>query len=197
MVNARGWAGARCDLTVIPMQGWSRDMLWGDTLLRWIPTSPNIPRVDSVFGYLVTGMVGELSGVDTGVGGRAPFESITASGLNAQSFTRNLNSQGLSGIVFRPIDRGRKQGCYFTMSRNPETNLTAVGVYLLSEINRASRSSVFRRSSRSKLDLFFKIYGSSSIRSDIERGVSPSRIVAAWRDNESRFRAARQPYLLY
>ncbi|HJT79826.1 MAG TPA: DUF1343 domain-containing protein [Chthoniobacterales bacterium] len=196
MVNARGWAGARCDLTVVPMRGWSRDMLWGDTLLRWVPPSPNIPRVDSVFGYLVTGIVGELSAVDTGVGGRAPFESITAAGINAESFTRNLNSLGLAGIQFRPIHRGRGGGCYFSMSRNPETNLTGVGVYLLAEIHRANRS-IFRKSSRSKLELFFKIYGSSSIRSEIERGVSASRIVASWRDNEARFRAARAPYLLY
>src|SRR3989440_1894944 len=44
MVNAKGWAGAHCDLTVVPMHGWSRDMIWGDDLLRWIPTSPNIPH---------------------------------------------------------------------------------------------------------------------------------------------------------
>ena len=197
MVNAKGWAGAHCDLTVVPMRGWSRDMLWGDTLLRWIPPSPNIPRVDSVFGYVVTGTLGELSGVDTGVGGRAPFESVSATGVNAQTFTRNLNSLGLSGIQFRPLSRGRSQGCYFSMARNPETNLTAVGVYMLAEINRASRNSIFRKSSRSKLDLFFKVYGSASIRSEMERGVSPSRIVASWRDNEARFRAARAPYLLY
>jgi uncharacterized protein YbbC (DUF1343 family) len=197
MVNAKGWAGARCDLTVIPMHGWSRDMLWGDTLLRWIPTSPNIPRVDSVFGYAVTGIAGELAGVETGVGGRAPFESMTSSWGNADSFTRNLNSLGLSGINFHPISRGRQQGAYFTLSRNPETNLTGAGVYMLAEINKASRGAVFRKSSRSKLDIFFKIYGSTSIRSDLERGVPPSKIVASWRDNEARFRAARAPYLLY
>lgn len=149
--------------------------------------------MESTFAYVVTGVAGELAGIETGVGGRAPFQMISASWLNADSFTRYLNSLGLSGISFH----SRQKGCYFTLSRNPETNLTAVGVYMLSEINRASRGAVFRRTSGSKLDIFFKIYGSSSIRSQLQNGVSPSKIVASWRDNESRFRAARAPYLLY
>jgi len=197
MVNAKGWAGARCDLTVVPMHGWSRDMLWGDTLLRWIPTSPNIPRVNSCFGYVVTGIPGELTGVETGVGGQAPFESISSSSVNAESFTRYLNSLNLSGIAFHPLQRGRQQGCYFTLSRNPDTNLTAVGVYMLAEINRSAGKSVFRQTSGSKLDIFFKIYGSASIRSQLESGVSPAKIVASWQANESNFRRARAPYLLY
>ncbi|HEY4281889.1 MAG TPA: DUF1343 domain-containing protein, partial [Chthoniobacterales bacterium] len=143
MVNSKGWVGAHCELTVVPMTGWSRDMIWGDTLLRWIPTSPNIPRVSSCFGYAVTGIAGELTGVETGVGGPAPFEMISASWLNAESFTHYLNSLGLSGINFRPMHRGRQQGCYFTLSRIPDTNLTGVGVYMLAEINRQSGNRVF------------------------------------------------------
>ena len=197
MVNAKGWAGAHCDLTVVPMHGWSRDMTWGDTLLRWIPTSPNIPHAGSCFAYLVTGMAGELAGVETGVGGQAPFEMISASWLNADSFTRYLSSQGFSGISFHALNRGRQHGCYFTLTRNPDTNLTGVGVYMLSEINRSSGGRVFRGSSHSKLDIFYKVYGSTSIRSQLEAGVSPARIVASWQGNEASFRRARAPYLLY
>jgi uncharacterized protein YbbC (DUF1343 family) len=197
MVNAKGWAGAHCDLTVVQMHGWSRDMTWGDTLLRWIPTSPNIPHAGSCFAYVVTGMPGELTGVETGVGGPAPFEMISTSWLNAENFTHYLNALGLSGISFRPYSRGRQQGCYFTLSRNPEANLTAVGVYMLSEISRTSEGSVFGRTSHSKLDIFYKVYGSTSIRSQLERGVSPAKIVASWEGNQAGFRRARAPYLLY
>jgi uncharacterized protein YbbC (DUF1343 family) len=72
MVNAKGWAGAHSDLTVIAMHGWGRGTTWGDTLLRPVPTSPNIPHAGSAFAYVVTGMAGELAGVETGVGGHAP-----------------------------------------------------------------------------------------------------------------------------
>ena len=197
MVNSKGWAGGRCDLTVIPMHGWSRDMMWGDTLLRWIPTSPNVPRAGSCSAYVVTGIAGELTGIETGVGGPAPFEMISTSWINADSFTRYLNSLGLRDISFHPFSRGRQQGSYFTLSRDPETNLTGVGIYMLAEINRASGETVFRQTGRSKLDIFFKIYGSSSIRSQLERGVSPAKIVASWQVNEASFRRARTPYLLY
>jgi hypothetical protein len=156
MVNAKGWAGAHCDLTVIQMQGWSRGMTWGDTVLRWVPTWPNIPHADSAFAYVVTGMAGELAGVETGVAGHARFEMISASWLNADSFTRYLNSLDLPGVAFHAMRQGRQQGCYFTLSRNPEADLTAVGIYMVSELNRTSGNNLFRRSSRSKLDLFFK-----------------------------------------
>jgi uncharacterized protein YbbC (DUF1343 family) len=197
MVNAKGWAGSRCDLTVVPMRGWSRDMHWGDTFLRWVPTSPNIPRADSPFSYVVTGMAGELTGVETGVGGSAPFQSISTSWLDAEGFTQYLNSIEAPGVSFHPWHRGRQHGCYFTLSREPEANLTGLGIYMLAEINRRSNNNLFRRTSRSKLDIFFKIYGSSSIRSELERGVSPARIVASWQSNVSNFRRARAPYLLY
>ena len=197
MVNARGWAGAHCDLTVIPMHGWSRDMTWGDTLLRWVPTSPNIPHAGSCFAYVVTGMAGELAGVETGVGGHAPFEMISSSWTDADSFTRYLSSQGFSGVSFHALNRGRQHGCYFTLTRNPDTNLTGVGVYMLSEISRASGGRVFRGSSHSKLDIFYKVYGSTSIRSQLEAAVPPAKIVTAWQGNEASFRRARAPYLLY
>ena len=49
MANAEGWTGRRCRLTVVPMSGWQRGMTWNDTGLRWIPTSPNIPKSNAGF----------------------------------------------------------------------------------------------------------------------------------------------------
>jgi uncharacterized protein YbbC (DUF1343 family) len=66
---------------------------------------------------------------------------------------------------------------------------------MLAEMNRYSN--LFRRTPRSKLDIFYKVYGSASIRSQIERGVSPERIVASWQGNVQSFRREREPYLLY
>ncbi len=36
-LNATGQAGAKADLTVVPMDGWSRDMLFEDTGMPWVP----------------------------------------------------------------------------------------------------------------------------------------------------------------
>ena len=45
-------------------------MVWEDTGLRWIPTSPNIPTIGAARGYTATGFLGEI-GIETGLGGPA------------------------------------------------------------------------------------------------------------------------------
>ncbi len=197
MANERGWIHGHCNLTVVPMRGWSRSMTWNDTGLHWIPTSPNIPYATTPFYYVVTGMVGELNGAETGVGGRAPFEVIAANWVNAPDFTRYLRSLDLSGVIFTEFDHGHVHGSSMHISPSTPTNLTGLGIYMLAELNRASGSNLFRRSNHSKLDIFFKCYGSASIRSQVERGLSPARIVASWQSNVASFRTARAPYLLY
>jgi uncharacterized protein YbbC (DUF1343 family) len=172
-------------------------MTWNDTGLHWIPTSPNIPYATTPFYYVVTGMVGELNGAETGVGGRAPFEVIAANWVNAPDFTRYLRSLDLSGVIFTEFDHGHVHGSSMRISPDTRANLTGLGIYILAELNRASGSSLFRRSNHSKLDIFFKCYGSPLIRSQLERGLSPARIVASWQSNVASFRAARAPYLLY
>ena len=40
-----------CDLSIIPMTGWERQMYWQDTQLFWIPPSPNLPTPQSCMVY--------------------------------------------------------------------------------------------------------------------------------------------------
>jgi uncharacterized protein YbbC (DUF1343 family) len=42
---------AKGKLTIIPMEGWKRRMLWQDTGLKWIGTSPYISNLQSVYEY--------------------------------------------------------------------------------------------------------------------------------------------------
>jgi uncharacterized protein YbbC (DUF1343 family) len=197
MANDRSWTAGHCNLTVVPMRGWSRSMTWDDTGLRWIPTSPNIPYSTTPLYYVVTGMIGELNGAETGVGGRAPFEVIAANWVNAPDFTRFLRSLDLSGVAFTEFDHEHVHGSSMRISPSTSANLTGLGIYILAELNRASGSQLFRRSNRSKLNMFFKCYGSATIRSQLEHGISPARIVSSWQSTVASFRAARTPYLLY
>ena len=48
-----------------------------------------------------------------------------------------------------------------------------------------------------KRDMFFKCYGSTSIVSQIARGIAPSAIVASWTADAARFKGKRSQYLLY
>jgi uncharacterized protein YbbC (DUF1343 family) len=197
MVNDKHWMSARCNLTVVEMRGWRRSMTWGDTGLRWIPSSPNIPRGDSPLYYVATGLVGELSGPEIGIGGPAPFQSMAASWLDGSSFTGYLRSLETPGVTFHELRRGRYQGSVLNIEPEAATNLTGLGIYMMAEMNRLAHPDMFQRSGRSKLDIFFKVYGSASIRPLIERQKSPASIIASWKTNEQEFRSARRPFLLY
>ncbi len=195
MANARGWAGPRCKLTVIPMQGWSRDMLWGNTGLRWVQTSPNIPRASSVAYYAATSIFGSLegSGFDVGIGTSTPFQVAGLGNCNGSTFTAALRAAGISAT---PYARDEAAGARLTLTANSDVNLAAVNVHLLAAAQSQRSGSIFARYHDAD-GLFWKIYGSQSIRTQIEKGVSPAAIIASWQPVAEHFKAARQAFLLY
>lgn len=94
--------GVQVDLTVIPMEGWHRNMTFEDTGLPWVPTSPHIPHRHSAIFYTATGIIGELHTLSEGVGYTMPFELMGAPWINAQDMADRMNNLGLEGITFRP-----------------------------------------------------------------------------------------------
>ena len=69
-------------LTVIPMRGWRRNMLWTKTGLRWVPTSPYIPDLSAVLGYAMTGLGAQEGGFSHGIGTPYPFRLLRYKGLS-------------------------------------------------------------------------------------------------------------------
>jgi uncharacterized protein YbbC (DUF1343 family) len=197
MSNAKRWMGEPCRLTVIEMRGWNRRMAWRDTGLRWVQTSPNIPRADSPVYYVVTGLVGSLGGFEGGVGGPTPFEIAAVRGASAEAFTADLRGLGIPGARFTPYSQGGWNGSRLSIDPHTEGNLCALAVYLIAECNRVSQPNLFARSPAAKLDIFYKCYGSKSIRTQVENRVPVPRIVSSWNPGISRFQAERGPYLLY
>jgi uncharacterized protein YbbC (DUF1343 family) len=196
MINGKGWVG-RCDLKVVPMRGWGRNVTWNDTGLRWIPTSPNIPRWNSPLYYVATGLIGELHGPETGVGGARPFEILAARGVSAGSLTDYMNSQHLAGVIFSEYSSGAVGGSYLRIDPAAPGNLTAINIYGLAEMNRQLRTNLITRSSRGKREMLFKCCGSSSIASQFARGTGPGGIVASWGVDVAQFKGERSQYLLY
>lgn len=93
----------QCKLKVIAMKGWKRDMIFHDTGLQWIPTSPNIPEPDSPLFYASTGILGALCVVNTGVGFTLPYKIVGAPWIDAEKFAARLNAQKLPGVQFHPF----------------------------------------------------------------------------------------------
>ena len=194
MCNAKGWMAKRCKLTVVPMSGWSRGMTWEDTGLRWVQTSPNIPRISSVAGYAATSIFGSLegSGFDVGIGTDAPFQMGGLCNCDGGRFTSRVCE---GGVPASPYSREDMAGARLNISAKSKVNLTGINIHLIAAAQ-AAKPGIFNRY-RDADAIFWKIYGSESLRSQIERGVSPATIIAGWQRGVDSFRSARQPYLIY
>jgi uncharacterized protein YbbC (DUF1343 family) len=197
MADAHGWVQPRCRLTVIQMRGWSRQMSWEDTGLRWVKPSPNIPYDTSPLYYVATGMIGELAGMETGVGTPEAFEIAAANHASLNRVMNELRAFPAPGVSYSPYMDGHFEGVRLHIESHTDANLTALGIYLLAGLDADRRPDLFEVSGGDKLEMFFKAYGSGVIRDEIERGMPPSRIVAGWAGGVSRFEAERAPYLLY
>ena len=105
MINGEGWLakGAQCELEVIPLHGWKRDMAFDRTGLYWVPTSPHVPRAESSFYYAATGIMGELNVLSEGVGYPLPFELAGGPDIDPQMLADDLNGRKLPGLFFRPL----------------------------------------------------------------------------------------------
>jgi uncharacterized protein YbbC (DUF1343 family) len=197
MLNEKQWMAARCKLKVVTMEGWERRMLWEDTGLRWVKTSPNIPRADSPAYYIATGIVGSLAGLETGVGGPTPFQVCAAKGIDADTFTRFVQNLNVDGVRAKPYAADGFNGCRLQIDPAGKGNLSFLALALLAEINRNSKPDLFAKSPKDKADIFFKVYGSRSIETQLRQGVSIQKIAASWQPGVENFRKQRASYLFY
>jgi uncharacterized protein YbbC (DUF1343 family) len=90
-----------CDLTVVPMENYQRDMYYEETGVPWVLPSPNIPVIDTCFTYNAT-CIFEGTNVSEGRGTAKPFHFIGAPWLNGDSLADALNARALPGVHFRP-----------------------------------------------------------------------------------------------
>ncbi|MDY6954851.1 MAG: DUF1343 domain-containing protein [Thermodesulfobacteriota bacterium] len=97
-----GHFGIACDVTVVPMSGWRRDMLFHDTGLPWVAPSPNLPTSTSALVY--PGQVlWEGTNVSEGRGTTQPFEVFGAPFVNTAAVQDHLLGQNLAGVCLRPL----------------------------------------------------------------------------------------------
>ena len=93
-------------LTVIEVEGWSRDQWWDELDLPWVAPSPNIPTLDTATVY-PGGCLVEGTSLSEGRGTTRPFEWMGAPGVSgkllAAELERELAPFGETGCVFRPI----------------------------------------------------------------------------------------------
>jgi uncharacterized protein YbbC (DUF1343 family) len=165
------------------------------TGLRWVPTSPNIPLAMSPNYYVITGVVGGLAGgLDLGLFSPRAFQILGASWIKPQLISYLRAKCSGIGVDHVPTPSG--PGVVFHANPDGGGDLCAAALYTLAECNRLSHGLIFTKANAGMMNLFYKVYGSDSIRRDLATK-RPEQIVASWQPFLSRFRAERQPYLLY
>ena len=199
MANDKGWMGPRANLQVVKMHGWSRSMTWPMTGLRWVQTSPNIPLAMSPNYYVITGIVGGLAdGLDLGLFSPRAFQILGARWITPQMLFY-LQSK-CHGIGVYPYVTSSGPGVIFHANPNGLSggggDLCAAALYTLAESNRESHGGIFSKASGEMMNLFYKVYGSDTIRHDLATK-RPEQIIASWQPFLARFRAEREPFLLY
>ena len=196
----------QCELTVIPMEGWERDMLYEDTGLPWVLPSPNIPYKETPLYYSASGICGELYGfMDIGVGYTLPFQLFGALWLDPDKLKARLESYDLPGVSFRtiwykPISGSRKgqlvKGLQFFFTDYEEARITEVQFHVMQAV-----AELYPDKKAFEIitgyGLFDKVCGTDFIRKQFSKTYKFADIKEYWRKDEESFRQLSREYYIY
>ncbi len=192
-----------CELVVVPMRGWRREMTWDETGLRWTTTSPHIPRTIAAQLYVTTGMVAtSTTNTSDGVGTTLPFELIAAEWIDGYMLAAELERYSLPGVHFQPT------ACKPFYGKYKDKHLR--GVRLVLEDPRAFeplRTAIallvtLRQIYPDRLELadetaIGKHWGSTRLLEQLRAGATVEEIEQVWSADLASFAAARSRALLY
>lgn len=196
----------RCKLTVVPMEGWKRDMLYADTGLPWVLPSPNIPFSDSPMYYAASGICGELYGfLNIGIGYTLPFQVFGAVWMDPELLKDKLESYEIPGVSFRtiwykPFSGSLKgqlvRGLQFFFTDYDKARLTEVQFHVMQAVAELYPS---KRGFEvaDGVGLFDKVCGTDYVRREFSKGYKVEDIKAYWRKDEDSFRDLSQKYHIY
>ena len=206
----RGQRGAQepacCNLTVIPMEGWRREMLYGETRLPWVLPSPNIPFCDTPQYYAAAGIAGELSGfLQIGIGYTLPFQVFAATWIDPVELKRELDGYELPGVAFRTV-------VYKPFSGSQAGKILKGVQYFFTDYEKAAVTEVQFRVLQAIAELypahrafeaatsvgaFDKVCGTNYVREAFARRYEFDDISQYWRSDAEGFREMSKKYWLY
>lgn len=192
-----------CELHVVPMRGWRRDMTWGDTGLTWTQTSPHIPGVVQAQLYVATGMVAmSTTDLSDGVGSTLPFEVVAAEFLDAPRLAAELGSLRLPGVRFQALALKPFYGAFKDRPlRGVRLHLTdphafeplRTAVTILATIERLHPGRISWAEDR----IIGRHWGETTLPARLRAGEDIEDIMAGWRTDMRGFLAAREAALIY
>ncbi|MDZ7310361.1 MAG: DUF1343 domain-containing protein [candidate division KSB1 bacterium] len=196
--------GIHVKLTVMPMEGWRRDMIYSDTGLPWVLTSPHVPHSETAFHIAATGCIGELHTLCEGVGYTLPFEVVGQTWIDPDKLANELNQRNLPGVRFRPLyfrpyyfshKDQQLAGVQIHLSNPRIFRPMLTQLHILATIRKLYPEQQIFNSERVRS--FDQAMGTDQVRLALLRGESPETIVAGWEKELGKYRQKREKYLLY
>ncbi len=196
----------KCRLTVIPMQGWTRDMTYESTGLPWVLPSPNIPYAYTPVNYASAGLCGEIYNyLQVGLSYTLPFQAFAATWIDPVALLKELQSYNLPGVAFRPI--------HYRPFAGSQAGKLVAGVQVFFTDYEAARLSEVQFyvmqalaglypdhlpfGPDEKIGLFNKVCGTDYIRNTFSQNYRVSDILEYWRKDEDDFRVLSRRYHIY
>jgi len=196
----------KCELTVVKMEGWERDMLFVDTGLPWILPSPNIPYPQTAVSYPSAGLCGEFYGyLNIGIGYTLPFGTFAELWIDADKLKERLDSYHVPGVAWRTIHykptSGRLNGklihgvqYYYTDYERATVTLTQF--YVMQAVYELYGKSPFPDAG-DRLAMFNKVCGSDYVSKNFSRRLKVADIIDYWNADAASFRELSKKYHLY
>ena len=198
-----------CDLQVISMTGWRRDLYYPETRLAWVMPSPNMPTPDTALVYPGMCLL-EGTNLSEGRGTTRPFELFGAPWLDGHGLAADLAREGLEGVHFRPCaftptwDKHKGQRCHGVQIHVVyPRGLDSVRLGVAALVHaRAQDPAKFRWRTekyefvddKPAIDL---LTGSAAFREQAEQGASVDRLCGLWAEERAAFARERERFLLY
>ena len=197
----------KCNLTVVKMKGWERDMTWDETGLEWVVASPHVPHGQSAIFYPVTGIFGEFGYISIGVGYTLPFEVMGAPWISADTLAEAMNALELPGLEFRPIYykpyystfQGELcQGVQIHILDYEKARLSEVQFLVVQELMRLwPEKDWFKLCNQKRFGMFDKVCGTNKIREMFGKRYQWEDIREYWYKDVEAYREASSKYYLY
>ena len=199
----------KADLTVIPLQNYSREQWYDETGLPWIKPSPNMLSLQTAIVYPATCLL-EGTNYSEARGTEYPFEKFGAPWVKGRELADQLNSYKLKGVEFNPVTfipdsivdgikiyppkfLGEQVNGVEMIVKNRDAFRSAeAGVYILQALKSLYPEKFEWRQAR--ID---GLLGTSEVREMLEAGKTPEEMIEKWGEQLESFRQKRMKYLLY
>lgn len=197
----------KCKLSVIPMDGWQRNMLYSDTGLPWVLPSPNIPYPQSAIDYPSAGIIGEFQNyLNIGIGYTLPFEVFAAEWIDADALLAVLDSYHLPGVAFRTIHfspfSGSKKGVLLHGVQYHYTDFeaaccTLTQFYVMQAVNELYPDRDPFKTSADRDAMFDKVCGTDYVRLTFKKNLKVESIKDYWSKDDDAFKRLSLKYQIY